>query len=353
MPNPKTFFTQTFEDDDPLFAVNFHPEKKIFATGFATGRVTVSSYDDDGKVTQQWTTKRHKTSCRAVKFDQEGEYLYSVGTDRVLKRANAETGKVVGKNIDALSEFDPTVMLVNESYVLVGDEDANLHVFDNKTLKRTHYFEALHDDNITSIVDWPFKNKYHFLTTGSTTVVHLDIRKGEKSVISTSDDQEDELLSGCLASEKYTIYGMSEGVVTIWDNTRGMQDQTNRMRLSDESIDCVIAGEDDNIVYAGGADGIVKKLNVKASRVEPILYTHSKSGKEEVGMLDFDCEYRLVTGSMNKLKVWQKEDEMESEDEEEEGSDEESSSKKRKKKGKKKQPGAKKHKQGISQFADL
>ncbi|ANB14964.1 Jip5p [Sugiyamaella lignohabitans] len=151
---------------------------------------------------------------------------------------------------------------------------------------------------ITSIVDMSFKNSYHFITTGSYTLVHLDIRKG---VLSTSEEQSDEFLSGCITSDRYSVFGMSEGTVTVWDNSHLDEIQKSGMTLSDQSIDCVIAGAEENEVFAGGADGLVYKLNVHSSKKESI-WTHSK--KEEVSMLELDSEYRLVTAGMETVKIW-------------------------------------------------
>jgi hypothetical protein len=271
------------------------------------------------------------------------QVIFSTGSDMVIKKAKSETGKVVIKNMDTL-QSTPTVIKVNESYLLVGDEDSNLTVFDQRTLQKTHHFPNIHLDCITSIVDLPYKNKYHFLSSGATTVAHIDIRKG---VLSQSDDQEDEILCGCLSSEKNSVFGMSEGVVTIWENEH-LEDQINRIRLSDETIDCMIAGEDDHQVFAGGADGVVRQVNVRASRIED-KWIHSNT--EEVGMLELDCDYRLVSASMETLKVWKNPDD--DQDSEQEGDSDNEKAKPPKKKLKRGKKPAKKQIQGITSFEGL
>jgi WD40 repeat protein len=50
-----------------------------------------------GVVETLWTTKRHQGSCRTLCLSGDGAVLYSAGTDGIVKAADMETGRVVGK----------------------------------------------------------------------------------------------------------------------------------------------------------------------------------------------------------------------------------------------------------------
>jgi WD40 repeat protein len=275
--------------------------------------------------------------------------VISAGSDKVAKKASSETGKVVAKNRDDI-QSSPTAMVINESYVGIGDEDATLTMLDLKSMQQTHRFPNLHEDIMTSISWMAHKNKYHFITTGSSTVVHVDIRKG---VLTTSEDQEDEILCGAVASESRFACGMSEGVITVWNNNH-LEDQQNRIRLSDESIDCMVAAEEDNEVYAAGADGIARLVDVRQSK---IIKEWMHSDETEISALELDHEYRLVTASMDRLKIWPREDDARDESDAESEDENPRKSKKRakKKQGKSKANGRQPHKHvhGISAFDGL
>lgn len=330
--------------NDLLFSLAFHPSEPYYVKGLSTGRVTATKYTDEGKLEDIWTTKRHKGSCRGIVYDYEGEHLYTVGTDRVVKKAKALTGVVDLKTSKGM-EADPSCVAINDSFLAVGDDSACLSIYDLRDLSVVKSFPNLQEGFISSITPLTHKNKYHFVTSGDSKLVHIDIRKG---VLKESEDQEDEILCGCMAGEKTGVFGMSEGVLTLWNEY--WEDQQNRIRVSKDTVDCVINGEDDEIVYAGCGDGFVREVNVRTAKVLK-QYKHSK---DSVDMLDFDYNYHLVTADTEVIKVWKKKDELPSEDEKEE---DEEKNKKRKRKTKSKAKKLAKVQTapivGISAFDDL
>ena len=89
--------------DEDVLGLAVHPNEPIFAVSEVTGHVTAFTFDrsDPGRTKQIWRTKRHKKGCRDLVFSPEGKYLVSVGSDLVIKRADASTGKVLSKYLGA------------------------------------------------------------------------------------------------------------------------------------------------------------------------------------------------------------------------------------------------------------
>lgn len=287
---------------DPIFGISFHPEEPRFVVGASTGEVTAYKYSVDPETGAcnvpevVWTTKRHKGSCRALVYSEDGTSIYSVGSDGVIKRADSVSGKVRAKNTDALPAT-PSCIVRSEAYVAVGCEDGSVVAFDKANLSPKHTVEGVHDGEcVNALIELTHKNKHSFASLGSTTACVVDVRKG---VQNTSDDQEDEVLCGTMAAKDMGVCGMSQGQVTTW--TLGFNDQQNRVKLSEESIDAVVGAEDDFHVYAGGGEGLVWLTNVKSGK-KLDTYVHSRG--DEVSFLDLDYEYRLASASMNSLKLW-------------------------------------------------
>lgn len=386
--------------NDPLFTAASHPTKPILLSGLATGHVYCNSYDADkleeltqskreeydtlekqaytqGKIPHinksvsqlkkkwwtiiqdnteiptdgdliktNWKTKRHKGSCRHAIFEplenSVGDFIYTCGTDNIIKKASTETGKVVGK-VDVLSDYSNKKDLLTKlchsathPFLLSGTEDGHVLVYDSANLnsnKLKFKVENAHDDSINHILAMPAVSAYHYLTLGSTTLSHIDIRKG---IITQSDDQEDELLAMCFPSDEVSqsndtvLVSHGEGLITIWKNSKNkLMDQLSRVKVNKSaSIDTIIStmntdNEDmANSVWCGDSEGLLHRINYKRGRVvETRLHSLSK-GKhgavDEVGILDIDFDYRLVSAGMDTLKIWSN---AEDEDQNEENDD--------------------------------
>ncbi|CAN3353859.1 hypothetical protein DICA3_A10242 [Diutina catenulata] len=367
---------------DPLFCSAAHPTKPIIATGLATGHIYVFKYDADAlesraesklgdlkgphrsvsqtsvkwwetfdtpapnndDVISLWKTKRHQGACRHIVFDplDQGASLYSVGSDHIIKKANSETGQVIGK-ID-VSKFygkpatnphkpkdendtgpqEPpktdaiTKLLCSPSLplVLAGTESGGLLVFDSGLKQLRYKLDFVHEDAINAILPMPAVSNYHFLTIGSTTLVHVDLRKG---AVTTSDDQGDELMAIAYPSNfvndhknDTVLVAHGEGLVSVWKNSKNsFADQLTRIKVNKGvSIDSMIStmnGDDQgenppvDCLWAGDSEGLVHRINYKRGR---IIETRVHSFEDEVGVLDIDYDYRLVSSGMDTLKIW-------------------------------------------------
>lgn len=347
---------------DPLFAVSFSPVQQVYTTGLSNGTVSTYRLEADAQTFQPhqvWTTRRHKGSCRALIYDHSGEYIFSAGNEGIIKKAHTESGKVCAKFNGGIDEQEDdgaergiTCLNMSESWLACGDDSGAFSIFDWRMLKIAHRYEQVHDDCITSIVSGiPGKNKYHYITTGATTLCDIDIRKG---IVQTSEDQEDEILCGAVAGSQRLAFGMSQGVVTLWD-PRHLDDQLTRVKISENNtVDCLIAGENDDTIVVGCSDGFVREIDTRATRVLR-TFAHSEAN-DEITMLDYDSEYRLVTANMELLKIWKKDDELTEEDLDQQAKRKRSEtlhqmSKKKQKQAKKKQDIAKSV--GIKSFGDL
>lgn len=365
--------------NDPLFSIAAHPTEPIFVSGLATGHVFCNRYDaerleermqaikDEQKkksktsvkttnaawwtqveditntdeIVTCWKTKRHKGSCRLVLFDpiesSVGKHLFTVGKDHVVKKANTETGKVLTKTDISkdLSLKDAVTKLCHSTthpFLLSGTENGHVLVYDSNDLSNKFKVENVHEDAVNHILAMPSVSPYHYLTVGSTTLSHIDIRKG---IVTQSDDQEDELLSMSFVPDDdrndTVLVSHGGGIVTIWKNSKNkLMDQLSRIKVNKEaSIDVMIsamdAGDDDMAasVWCGDSDGLVHRVNYKKGKV---VETRLHGTADEVGFLDIDYEYRLLTSGMDSMKLWlaegDDEEEEESEGEESEESEE-------------------------------
>ena len=369
-----------FKFDEPLFQMASHPEEPIIATGLSNGYIYCYKYDpirlasylqqnkknfklkqdkatesnkdtkddvfwkvvsvppeeessDNPEVTLLWKTRRHKGSVRCMAMDPNGEFLYSIGTDNVLKKANVKNGKVIEKVTISNNDNKFSKMVVSSSHpiLLLGDEVGNIHTIDTKTFKLINVIKKIHGgDSINDIFHFAKRSAYKFISAGETTLAYWDCRKTNdkdsqetdelKRNVVYSDDQEDEILCGTFLDTEEgdtVVCGMGEGVVTIWKPKKNdLEDQMSRIKIAkDESIECIVSTlQDDNSVWCGCSDGKLYKVNIKSSRVTEIRKHNSY---DEVQFIDLDCEYRVASGGMDNIKIWEFEPTKEEESEEE------------------------------------
>ena len=281
---------------------------------------------DEELVALLWKTRRHKGSVRCLSYDPMGEHIYSIGTDNVLKKADSLSGKVVKKVSLPNDGHKFTKMKLSSTLplLLLGDEAGNVLVLDSEDLKLVNKVSGLHGgDAINDIFHYEKKSAYRFISAGQTTLAYWNCRantgNSSKSSSGTkvveSEDQEDEILCGTFLNSEpadTVVCGMGEGILTIWKPEKNdLEDQVSRIKVSKNScIDCIIPTlQDDDCVWCGCSDGCLYRVNVKRGS---IIEAREHSEIDEVQFLDLDCGYRVVSGGMDCVKIWEFKDSNES-----------------------------------------
>ncbi|KAI0461214.1 hypothetical protein LJB42_001231 [Komagataella kurtzmanii] len=271
----------------------------------------------------QWKTKRHKGSCRALCFDPSGSNIFTAGSDNVLKCANSVTGKVLYKVVlDIKSRISKMIVAPTKPLILIGDESGNVHVYDQRTLKKLHFIENCHGDAVNGIVSLASTNENEFVSCGSSSLTHFNVKSG---IIAESEDQEDEIMSVTVVDPdncEVLMCGMSEGGVSVWNkNSNNFDSMIRKTKTGEDSVDSVIGTlKGDSCVWAGTSGGLVHLIHSKNGK---ILETREHSKTDDVTFLDLDYEYRLITCGTDRVRLWGELQDVEKEEDEEEQEEEE------------------------------
>ncbi|AMD20412.1 HDL332Wp [Eremothecium sinecaudum] len=354
-----------FKYEQPLFAIACHPDKPLIVAGMATGHMYCHQYDAAGlvkllraneklynssenkdnqtvnlwetvdvpskeehyktpSVELLWKCRRHKGSVRDICFESDGSCIYSIGTDNVLKKADTLTGKVVKKKTlsdDPKVKYTKMVKSSTHPFLLLGTESGNIEIYDSNKLELLNVVKNVHNgDGINDIFQYVGKSVYKYISLGQTTLASWDSRKPKEGEVSQpnddkesrdnvflSDDQEDEILCGTFVDPEdgeMLVCGMGEGVLTVWKPKKNnLMDQLTRIKIKKgESIDCIIPTlQADDSIWCGCSDGKVYKVNMKIGKCVEIR-NHSES--DEVAYLDLDYDYRLLSGGMDSVRLW-------------------------------------------------
>ncbi|KAK6544072.1 WD repeat-containing protein jip5 [Orbilia ellipsospora] len=337
-----------------IFTLTAHPSEPLFTAGLLSGHVytytwpkEVPSDDDEhdeqnadalpGGYKVAWKTRRHKGSCRSAAYSNDGQVLYSAGTDSIIKCASTTTGQVISKAVIPASTSSPDnpthLHPLNPHHLLLGTDSGTVHLYDTRTSllpKPTTTWTSIHEDYISSITSVPPTSEStsnlpkQFVTTGDSTVSFLDVRKG---LVTKSDDQENETLSSCVVSgvgkggrSTRAYVGMGDGIIHAFE--RGVWgDMCERVKIGGKGIEVDVVREytqdgDEEVrkgrcIVAGCGDGSVKVVRLGGNKVVRV-FEHGGLGEdgEEEGIsgISFDCDGAMMTAGGRIVKIWYQDD---------------------------------------------
>ena len=349
-----------------LFAQAVHPAEPLLAIGLSSGQVQTlrlppvdehseksdgskrrRGSDGTGVVDTAWKTRRHQGSCRCLTYSVDGSSVYSAGTDGIVKAADSESGRVVGKvaipspSSTTKEDVDPSTVIhaLSPQTLLLATDSGALHLYDLRDPApsvatattaggkqafvaakpaQTHY---PHTDYVSSLTPIPPSTSStsgyskQWLTTGGTTLALTDLRRG---VLVKSEDQEELLLSSLyvtgLAAKKASgstgekaLVGGGDGVVTLWEKGQ-WDDQDERITVSKdkETVDTMALLPDGigsgKTVAVGMGDGMVRFVKLGANQVVDQVQHDEVEGVVSLG---FDAGGRMISGGGQVVKVWE------------------------------------------------
>ncbi|KAG4302897.1 hypothetical protein PCK1_000840 [Pneumocystis canis] len=287
--------------DTELFALRTHPSANVLVLGTLTGQVLSYQYKTDiWSYKEIWNAKRHRLSCRDLRYNMNGSKLVSVGADQTIKCACSETGRVEWKICDAHIVAINVVDYISETILATGDDNGSIKLWDSRINACIREI-TVHTDFISSFL--PLDHKTLF---GDALFSVLDLRSSKSSLV-LSENQEDDLLSSCFVkfqtnSLKICI-GTASGAVKIFNKDK-WDTYTDQILLSDKknmlNINTMITWNND-IIIAGTSNGMIHILNIQPNRHMGII--GYQDSEVDVLAKTYDAEW-ILSGGNRKINAW-------------------------------------------------
>lgn len=203
-----------------IFDVNFHPHAPYIAVGLVDGEVDIFKYgfETDENVLMA-ESRHHSSSCRGVLFNNAGDQLYTISSDKSLVTLDAN-GKIASTISNAHTKPINKMVLCDENMLSTADDSGCVKVWDmrqaslngQQPVKSFH----LHEDFVSDMI---YNMTTHTLisVSGDMTLCAYDLRNchnNSKEKAQRSDEQESEL--NCVAlikNGRKVVTGTQDGTV--------------------------------------------------------------------------------------------------------------------------------------------
>ena len=293
-------YVSNIKCDEQIFALSFHPVHDVIATGHIDGSIEIWKYNilhgaikssNSSNISNNTRVLHNKTgfktSCRDLKFSNDGEMLYAVSSDRSMIGINTN-GSIAFNIPEAHNASINKMILLNRSnsnnngsdkvMIATGDDIGLIKIWDIRTNKACYTFHK-HEDYICDMTY--NEDKQTLLTVGGDAALcAYDLRKpNSKDACIRSEDQEGELCCVSVAKGgRKVICGTQEGTILLfhWDD---WEDCSDRFLGHPETVEC-FHSIDESTMLSGSSDGIIRVLSILPNKILGVLGDHGSNSVE-------------------------------------------------------------------------
>jgi WD40 repeat protein len=264
--------------DEQIFDIDFHPKMKCIAIGMIDGSVSLYKYgDNDDDNTLMMSSKLHDKSCRGLVFSEEGDYLYTISSDRSIIGVDGTGAKVIHIDDAHDDPINKCIVLsglgrTESTMIATGDDSGCVKIWDTRVSSKANATMSwkLHEDFISGFT-YNHDASTLLSVSGDGTLCAYDVRKATNTY--RSDEQEAELLCvQCIKGGKKVICGTQDGVILIFSWGK-WGDCSDRYPGHPQTVDCMLK-LDDTTVFTGSSDGLIRVVALQPNKIIGVVGDH-------------------------------------------------------------------------------
>ena len=263
---------EELEASEQIFDIAFHPSEAYLAAGLIDGAVEIFRYGlGEGTNQKVMSCNHHSGSCRGVLFSEDGQRIFTIGSDKSIQGLNASGARGLFYE-NAHDTAINKLAHLTENVLVTGDDDGTVKVWDIRTPTGEVMNWSLHEDFVSGFCFVPDKNTL-LSVGGDARLCAYDVRNPKNTF--RSDDQEAEMhCVDVIKGGRKIVCGTQDGVILIfsWDR---WGDCSDRYPGHPETVDCLLK-LDESTVLTGSSDGLIRIVQIQPNKVLGVLGDHDE-----------------------------------------------------------------------------
>nr|XP_042903646.1 WD repeat-containing protein 55 isoform X2 [Parasteatoda tepidariorum] len=275
-----------------------HPKKDLVAVGTISGPVDLYSFSRESTNKEILSYVHHKHSCRAVKFSESGEHLFTASKDTTICVVDMESNSVYRK-FSRVSGLPIYSLLPIDNYLLAaGEDEGQVVLWDFRMQNPIQVFEDCED--FISSMAMKKEKRVVLAASGDGRIVSYNLRamKMDKQ----SEYLDVELLSlGIFKDGSKVAVGGGDGAINIF-NFGEFGNISDRFPGHPGSVDSMAVLSDD-VLCTGCEDGKIRVVQLFPNRFLGVLGGHKGFAVEGLS-LSHDSSLLASCSYDQKVKFW-------------------------------------------------
>jgi hypothetical protein len=305
------------------FDLSFHPSADVVAVGLVNGHLQLHGYGAGAESAGAGgggagggrrgraaaggggrplaDVALHTGAVRGARFTAEGDALFTVSSDRAVKRVDA-AGAATWARLDAhAAAINAVAPFPGGFLVATGDDDGGVKVWDSRASAGAPVSFSSQEDTVTCLaVD--MDRAVLLASSCDGTLAAYDLRK--VALGGQTDALDDELLSlAVVKGGTAVVCGTQDGVLVRWGWGDWAPDAgPDRFPGHPDSVDALVAVDDDTVV-TGSSDGILRLVTVAPNKVVGVLGEHADFPIERLAWARDGTTLGSVSHD-DRIKLW-------------------------------------------------
>ena len=279
---------------DQVFDLAFHPAASVLATGLIDGVVQIWKYGAEESSNQLlFSRTNHSSSCRGLKFNERGDSLYSISSDKSLRGMDGN-GSELFHYTNAHATAINRLCYIDEHILATGDDSGIVKLWDLRIGGSTDAASS------SAVMQWHLQEDfisgfaYHadastlLSVSGDSTLCAYDLRN--QASCCRSNGQESELSCVQIVNGGNTVVaGTQDGVMLLF-SWGDWGDCSDRYPGHPEAVDCMWK-VDESTVVTGSSDGLLRVASLQPNKVLGVIGDHEGFPVEGMGA---SCDRTLL-----------------------------------------------------------